>query len=106
MDYDGFDKKDCDILLKDRLKAERKRLDTALEALGLLCQPVLPPKDDLAHIHYFCGNSEQPEDLKTREPQRHALYKAIVELIRAFANLADEMELAGYDAKQQATIGV
>jgi type I restriction enzyme, R subunit len=104
LDYDGFDKKDCDILLKDRLKAERKRLDTALEALDLLCQPVLPPKDDLAHIHYFCGNSEQPEDLKTREPQRHALYKAIVELIRAFANLADEMELAGYDAKQQATI--
>lgn len=104
LDYDGFDKQDCDILLKDRLKAGRKRLDAALEALDLLCQPVPPPKGDLEYIHYFCGNSEQADDLKLREPQRHALYKTIVEFIRAYANLADEMEAAGYDARQQASI--
>jgi type I restriction enzyme R subunit len=48
----------------------RKRLDDALEALALLCEPVEPPKGELEHIHYFCGNTEIPEDLKEREPQR------------------------------------
>jgi type I restriction enzyme R subunit len=35
-------------------------------------------------------------DLEEREPQRAALYKATVALIRAYANIADELEAAGY----------
>ena len=35
-------------------------------------------------------------DLKEREPQRAALYKATAALVRAFANIADELEPAGY----------
>jgi type I restriction enzyme R subunit len=50
----------------------------------------------LEHIHYFCGNTEIPEDLAEHEPQRAALYKATVALVRAFANIADELDLAGY----------
>ncbi len=55
-----------------------------------------PPKGELEHIHYFCGNTEIPADLQEREPQRAALYKATVALVRAYANLADELEPAGY----------
>ena len=33
---------------------------------------------------------------KEREPQRAALYKATVALVRAYANIADELEPAGY----------
>ncbi|HEY5523032.1 MAG TPA: HsdR family type I site-specific deoxyribonuclease, partial [Desulfuromonadaceae bacterium] len=51
---------DPQVLLKDRLKMGRERLDNALEALALLCEPVEPPKGDLEHIHYFCGNTENP----------------------------------------------
>ena len=87
---------DPEVLLKDRLKLGRERLDGALEALALLCEPVEPPKDELAHIHYFCGNTEISGDLKEREPQRAALYKATVALVRAYANIADELEEAGY----------
>jgi type I restriction enzyme R subunit len=68
----------------------------ALEALALLCEPVEPPKGELEHIHYFCGNTEIPADLQEREPQRVALYKATVALVRAYANIADELEAAGY----------
>jgi type I restriction enzyme R subunit len=57
---------------------------------------VEPPRGELEHIHYFCGNTEIPEDLKEREPQRAALYKATVALLRAYANIADELEAAGY----------
>src|SRR5258708_27480452 len=85
-----------EILLKDRLKKGRERLDNALEAISTLCEPVEPPKGELEHIHYFCGNTEIPDDLKEREPRRAALYKAAAVLVRAFANIADELERAGY----------
>ncbi len=89
---------DPEVLLQDRLKMGKERLGNALEALALLCEPVEPPKGELEHIHYFCGNTEIPTDLQEREPQRAALYKATVALVRAYANIADELEPAGYDA--------
>ncbi len=87
-----------EVLLKDRLKIGKERLDSALEALHLLCEPVEPPKGELEHIHYFCGNTEIETDLQEREPQRVALYKASASLVRAYANIADEMEPAGYSS--------
>jgi type I restriction enzyme R subunit len=87
---------DPEVLLEDRLKKGRERLDQALDALALLCEPVEPPKGELEHIHYFCGNTEIPSDLQDREPQRAALYKSIAALARSYANIADELEPAGY----------
>jgi len=87
-----------EVLLQDRLKKGRERLDNAIESLTLLCEPVKPPKGELEHIHYFCGNTEIPSDLEEHEPQRAALYKATVALVRAYANIADELEPAGYSS--------
>ena len=87
---------DPEVMLQDRLKKAKERLDNALEVITLLCEPVQPPKGELEHIHYFCGNTEIPTDLKKTEPQRSALYKATVALVRAYANIADELEPAGY----------
>jgi type I restriction enzyme, R subunit len=100
LDYDEFEPRDIDVMLKDRLKAGKERLTNALEEIALLCEPVEPPKDTMAHIRYFCGNPEIPEELKEREPQRTALYKSTVSLIRAYANIADEMLEAGYSEKE------
>ena len=86
-----------EILLKDRLNKGKERLDTAIESLVLLCEPVEPPKGELQHMHYFCGNTEIASDLKEREPQRNALYQATVALVRAYANIADELDTAGYN---------
>ncbi|MDC7704705.1 type I restriction endonuclease subunit R [Vogesella indigofera] len=91
---------DSQVMMKNRLDTGRERLDGAVEALALLCEPVAPPKGDLEHICYFCGNTEIPEDLKAREPYRIALYKAVVALVRAYANLADELDAAGYTPEQ------
>jgi type I restriction enzyme R subunit len=87
---------DPEVLLQDRLKIGRDRLAAAFEALSLICEPVEPPRGELEHIHYFCGNTEIPSDLEEREPQRAALYKATVALVRAYANVADELEPAGF----------
>jgi len=101
LDYDEFKKEDCEILLQDRLKLGRERLDNALEAINLLCEPVASPKSKLDYQHYFCGNTEIPEDLKNTEIRRTSLYKATVALIRAYANLAADLDGAGYSAKEQ-----
>jgi type I restriction enzyme R subunit len=87
---------DPEVLVQDRLKKGRERLDNAIETLVLLCEPVEPPKGELEHIHYFCGNTEISSDLEEREPRREALYKATVGLVRAYANIADELDRAGY----------
>lgn len=100
LDYDEFEAKDIDIMLQDRLKVGKERLDNALEEIHILCEPVASPKDTLAYIHYFCGNTEVEEELKARETQRTALYKKTVSLIRAYANIADEMEEAGYSESE------
>lgn len=96
LDYDTFEKKDCDILMKDRLVVSREKLDNALEELYLLCEPVEPPKGTLQYIHYFCGNTEVEAELKETEAKRTALYKATVNLIRAYANIADNLVDDGY----------
>ncbi len=85
-----------EVLLQDRLHKGKERLDTAIEALVVLCEPVEPPKDEIQHIHYFCGNTEIASDLEEREPQRSALYQATVALVRAYASIADELDAAGY----------
>ncbi len=101
LDYDQFKPEDCQILLQDRLKISRERLDNALEEIALLCEPVPPPKSKLDYQHYFCGNTEIPEALKNTELQRTALYKATVALIRAYANISADMDQAGYSASEQ-----
>ncbi|NCC05181.1 MAG: HsdR family type I site-specific deoxyribonuclease [Proteobacteria bacterium] len=85
-----------EVLLQDRLTKGRERLEWALEAIAMLCEPVAPPKGELEHIRYFCGNTEIAGDLKAHETQRAALYKATVALVRAYANIGDELGQTGY----------
>ncbi len=94
--FDSYDKEDVAGLLQDRLKKGKERLEDALETIRALIEPVEPPKRQVQFQHYFVGNSENFDDLKETEPRRVALYKATISLIRAYANLADEMIDAGY----------
>ncbi|GAK60928.1 deoxyribonuclease [Candidatus Vecturithrix granuli] len=103
--FDGYEKADVEGLLKDRVQKGKERLDEALEAVKALCEPVEPPKDTLAYLHYFCGGGTQdPDLLKDTEPRRVALYKLTLALIRAYANIADEMPEAGYTQQEIARI--
>lgn len=87
---------DPEVLLQDRLKKGKERLDATREGLAALCEDVEPPKDELDYIHYFCGNTEKASDLEEREPLRTALYKGTVALLRAYASIADKLPEAGY----------
>lgn len=94
--FDAYDDEDVAGLLQDRLKKGKERLDDALETLRALIEPVEPPKGQVQFQHYFVGKSENAVELKDTEPRRVALYKSVISLIRAYANIADEMEEAGY----------
>ncbi|UFP95117.1 type I restriction endonuclease subunit R [Gloeobacter morelensis] len=88
---------DPQILLQDRLVKNRERLDGALEQLAFLCESVETPGGDKQYIQYFCGNPDLEDDLQEREPQRLALYKTTATLLRAYGNIADDLERAGYN---------
>jgi type I restriction enzyme R subunit len=95
--FDGYDAEDVDGLLKDRLEKGRERLEELLESVRALCEPVEPPRDTPAYIRFFCGaDTSDPNILKENEPKRVALYKLVGSLVRAYADLANEMADAGY----------
>jgi type I restriction enzyme R subunit len=99
--FDGYDKEDVAGLLSDRLEKARERLEEAREAVKALCEPVQPPRDTAAYLRYFCArDAADKEALKENEPKRVALYKLTVSLIRAYANVANEMPEAGYSPGQ------
>jgi type I restriction enzyme R subunit len=94
--FNNYEKKDVAGLLEDRLKKGKECLDDALESMRALIEPVEPPKGQVQFQHYFVGNSENSDELNDTEPRRVALYKSVISLIRAYANIADEMQEAGY----------
>ncbi len=109
LDSEGFTKEEVEINLKDRLKIAVDRLLTALETVEFICESVELPRADIDFIHYFCGNTENADELKSNEYKRMALYKEIVEYIRAYTNLkADfvntkftEAEIQGFHKKME-----
>src|SRR3989338_8836899 len=97
---EGFDKEDVLGLLKDRMDEGKKDLDEAMEIMKALCEPVSPPKDSAMYIRYFCGDVENPYSLKENEVKRVKLYKTVSHLLRAYADLANDMASAGYTKDQ------
>jgi type I restriction enzyme R subunit len=102
---DGYDRDDVEGLLKNRVASARADLNEALERVRAICEPVAPPGDTLQYQQYFCaaepGDSEQ---LKRNEPKRAELYKSVAALTRAYVNLANEMDEAGYEEAEAAAI--
>ncbi|MEU7604762.1 HsdR family type I site-specific deoxyribonuclease, partial [Streptomyces sp. NPDC041003] len=98
---DGYEPQDIEGLLTDRIEKGREALDEALERIRALCEVVAQPRNTLQYQQYFCaadpGNAEQ---LKANEPKRVELYKAVAAVTRAFANLANDMEAAGYTSQE------
>ena len=101
----GYDKADVAGLLDDRLKKARERLEETREAIKALCEPVESPRNSEAFFRFFStkdhGNAEQ---LKANEQKRLALYRHVAALVRAYANIANEMPEAGYSTAQIQTI--
>ena len=99
--FDGYDKKDVDGLLTNRLAMARKQLDATRETIKALCEQVEAPLDSTAYLKYFCtGANSDGDALKRNEPKRLALYNATAALLRSYASIAGEMTEAGYSKSE------
>ncbi len=103
--FANFEQEDVLGLLKDRFVEGKKDLDGALETVCALCEPVQPPKGHAEYIRYFCGDTENPYALKENEIKRVRLYKSVSRLLRAYADIANDMKEAGYNEDQKEVIG-
>jgi len=103
----GYEKDDVEGLLSDRITKGKERLEEAREAIKALCELVAPPKGTMEFIRYFCGKDTANMDmLQENEPKRVALYKLTAALLRAYANLANDLEEAGYSPQESERIRV
>jgi type I site-specific deoxyribonuclease, HsdR family len=102
--FDGYEEADVKGLLTDRLEKGRERLEEARETVKAICEPVLEPRGQNEYRHYFCGDPAIQGQLQDFEARRIALYKTVASLLRAYANLANELADAGYTAEEAARI--
>jgi type I restriction enzyme R subunit len=101
----GYDPADVTGLLKNRLAMGRKDLNDTLEAVKGLCEPVPMPRASADYLHYFCAQASGSEsELEENQRVRVALYKLVGHLVRAYADIANEMDEAGYTPYQIARI--
>lgn len=91
--FANFDKEDVQGLLKNRLVDAKKKLDEVLEQLEAMTEGVKPPKSINEYKDYF-----QDEHLRVE------FYKKISALVRAYTNIANELDEAGYSPKEQQKI--
>lgn len=103
--FEEYDDDDVKGIMKDRHVQGRKDLNEALERIRALCEAVEAPKNPQQYQHYFvateAGNAAQ---IKANEPKRVELYKSTAALTRAYAAIATDMDKAGYDDTQSASI--
>lgn len=89
----------------DRLAAARGLLEQTREKFWAVCEPVDPPKIARDYVNYFCArNPANVELVEKNQPRRLKFYDALNTYLRAYSAIANELELAGYSAREVASI--
>ncbi|MBP5227155.1 MAG: HsdR family type I site-specific deoxyribonuclease [Kiritimatiellae bacterium] len=101
--FENFDKEDVEGLLKGRLEEGRKALEAALERCDVLSEPVLPPKGLDEYCDYFAARDEA-QNPEAGVRLREDFYQACVAAVRAWSDIAQETDEAGYSADEAAAI--
>ena len=90
----------------DRLEKAKEQLEEAREAIKALCEPVAPPQGHRWPISTTSAPRTPPTRTRSRTTSRSASRSTSSpsSLIRAYANLANEMPEAGYTPHETAAI--
>lgn len=103
--FEGYDQSDVEGLLKDRYEQAKERLDDTLDQVEALCEPVHPQNHKEFRKYFGCDfDGKTEEELKEDEQKRINLYKMVASLVRAYADIANEMSRAGYSDSQATRI--
>ena len=104
LDTDPGNGGENNVQLRNWLVEGRQKLDAAREALRYLCEPVAPPREVEQYLRYFCGHAADPGALSETEALRVSFYKSAANLVRAFADLAQNLAEAGYSDAEAAAL--
>ncbi|MHB1813553.1 MAG: type I restriction endonuclease subunit R [Steroidobacteraceae bacterium] len=104
LDTDPGNGGENNVHLKNWLEEGRKKVDETREALHYLCEPVPLPREVEQYLQYFCGDAANSQALADTEPLRISYYKAVAVFIRAFADIAQDLEAAGYTDTEAAAL--
>ena len=100
LDIDAGNGGENNVHLKNWLEEGRKQLDEAREALHYLCEPVPLPREVEQYLRYFCGDAAKPEALNETEALRISFYKAVAVFVRAFADIAQDLDGGGLHGRR------
>ena len=95
---------DPEVLLQDRLRRARSGSTTRWRRLPCCASRWSRRRASWSISTTSAATPRSRPTWQEREPQRAALYKATAALVRAYANIADELEPAGYSAADIARI--
>ncbi|REL32990.1 HsdR family type I site-specific deoxyribonuclease [Rhodohalobacter sp. SW132] len=99
--FEGYDSDDVKGLLKDRYEQAKERLDDCLDQVIALCEPIHPKTQKQFRAFFGCDfDGKTEEELKEDEEKRVSLYKMVSSLVRAYADIANEMDKAGYSEQE------
>ena len=108
--FRNFEKEDVEGLLKGRLEEGRKALEEALERCDALSEPVLPPKGVDEYCDWFCYDpartpaEDQEAELASKAQLREDFYQGCLAAVRAWTDIAQETDEAGYSAEEAAAL--
>lgn len=95
--FESYDSDDVSGLLKDRYEQAKEKLDEALDRVVAICEPANPKTMEGYRLFFGTEAFEFDEDERLEyEEKRGAFYKAVNSLIRAYGEIANEMDEAGY----------
>ena len=104
LDTDPGNGGENNVHIKNWLEEGRKKLEEAREALHYLCEPVASPREVEQYLRYFCGDASNPSALNETEALRISYYKAVAVLVRAYADIAQDLNEAGYTETEAAAV--
>lgn len=98
--FGNYEKEDIQGLLQDRLSVAKKDLQTAWEAVCLIDENILAPKDLNSYKAYFCGNNSFENLDETHQIRRLSFYQAVAKFVRAFSQISGELIQAGFNEQE------
>lgn len=103
--FDRFAPEDVEGLIKQRALEAKAKMEGARDSLGQLLSEVPDPRDDAAHIQFFCEPPAAEDEADADSRKRNTFYGLVSALTRSFADCSDRLvEDFAYTARDVAQV--
>lgn len=89
--FEDFAREDVEGLIKQRALEAKAKMEGARDSLRQLLSEVPSPRDDAAHIRFFCEPPAAEDEADADSRKRNTFYSLVSALTRSFADCADQL---------------